>query len=248
MARLVSPPSGLLLTSMEPLSGPRAVGAGGTQSIGGFVQMTSSPFGLWRWRFSMSSMRGQIARRYRGWITALHGGANATRWDFFDPDMMSPHDAGVDVSETREWFGIGGQLWSNGMPWSNGQGWESTPPTVAVAGEAERGDSVVVLGDEFWGRRLDVGDLMGFFPLHLGMYMITETLSGGNYSTGTYRVWPPLRKAITPSDFATLRPTLAMRLESEEAATAPRDASFIAGASVTMVEVLDHDVRGYFAD
>lgn len=73
--------------------------------------------------------------------------------------------------------------------------------------------------------------------------MVTEVIG-----LGTYRIWPPLRKALTTDDFATLKPVLAMRLESEEAATAARDASFISKATMTLVEVLDYDVRDYFVD
>jgi len=237
MARLLEWPLGLPVVGREPMSGPRTVGAGSSQTIGGFVQTVAAPFGLWRWRFSMKPMRGQVARRYRGWVTALHGGANATRVPFCDWDGLTPRQAGMDANS------YGQQLWGNGLPWSNGQGWQSTPPTVPVAAPAARGDTIITLADEHWGHRLGIGDLIGFFPLHFGLYMVTEEAGAGKY-----RIWPPLRKAITADDFATLRPTLAMRLESEEAATAPRDAAFVTGASVTLVETLDYDVRDYFAD
>ena len=89
---------------------------------------------------------------------------------------------------------------------------------------------------------LQVGDYLGFFPFHFGMYVVTEVIE-----PGTYRIWPPLRKALTTDDFATLDPTLAMRLESEDAATADRSLQVAEGASVTMVEVEDYNVREYFA-
>lgn len=245
MARLLHPPLGFYnyVTGIEPLSGPRAVNAGVTTSIGNFVQTTGSPFGLWRWRVQLGWLRGDFFRRYRGWITALHGGANATRFDLFDPDMMKPVVAGIATSECQEWENIGGNNWSNGMPWSNGSSWRTTPPTVPVSATADRDASVVSLGSAFWGHYLDVGDYLGFFPFHFGLYMVTEVIG-----PGTYRIWPPLRKAITSDDFATLRPTLAMRLEGEEAANAPRGAVFAEGLSVTLVEVPDYTARQWFAD
>lgn len=244
MARLLSPPAGLPVVSVEPLSGPRTVNAGATTSVGNFVQTVSSPFALWRWQVSFAAMHQALFRRYRGWVTALHGGANATRWDFWDPDMMSPHEAGISVSPRARWTDDGhAQNWSNGMPWSSGQGWGMTPPHVAVAGAAPRDATVVSLGSAFWGHTLNVGDYLGFFPFHLGLYLVTEVID-----PGTYRIWPPLRKAIGPDDFATLRPTLAMRLESEDAATAGRGLVVAEGLTVTMVEVLDYDCRDYFAD
>lgn len=240
MARLIHWPRGLRASFREPLSGPRAVNAGVTTSVGYFVQTTASPFGLWRWRFQFPPIRGQLFRRYRGWVTALHGGANATRVPFCDWDGLSFDQTGVDASRD-EWRR--GRTWGNGMPWSNGANWKSTPPNVPVAAPAEKDATIISLGSACWGHGLDYGDLLGFFPLHLGLYMVTEVID-----PGTYRIWPPVRRAIGADDFATLRPTLAMRLESEDAANAPRGAAFAEGLSVTLVEVLDYDVRDYFAD
>ncbi len=246
--RLTSPPLGLPIVSAEPLSGPRAVGASGSQSVSGFVQTTAAPFGLWRWRFSLAPLVGRSFRDYRGWVTELHGGANATRWSFFDPDRMDPAEAGMIVLPDQERLGM---PWSNGQPWNvpgrdpwfDTGNWQLSLPVVAVAGSAQRDESVIELADEFWGYRLGRGDYVGFFPFHFGLYEITTVLGSGRY-----RIWPPLRKAVGPEDFATLDPVLAMRLESEEAATAGRGLSATEGLTITMVEVLDYDARDYFAD
>lgn len=233
--RLIYWPNGLRANFREPLSGPRTVGAAATQSVGSFVQTSGAAFGLWRWRFQFPPLRRQLARRYRGWITGLHGGANATTVPFCDWDGLSREQMGVAEQQ-------GKQNWSNGMPWSNGNGWQFTPPVVAVASGAALGDTTVSLADKFWGHGLGIGDQLGFHPFHFGLYMVTEVQGDGQY-----RIWPPLRKALTTDDSATLRPVLTMRLESEESATAPRDAVSISGASVTLIEVLDYDARDYFA-
>ena len=170
----------------------------------------------------------------------MHGGANATRVPFCDWDGLSLAQMGV-AATIDEWRA--GQPWANGEPWSNGKNWGSSPPIVAVAANASRDATQISLAGTSWGHGLDYGDLIGFQPFHLGMYMITEVIV-----PGTYRVWPPLRKAITTDDHATLRPTLAMRMESEDAGSAPRDAFAITGASVTLFEVFDYDVRAYFTD
>jgi hypothetical protein len=226
---------GLKTIAREPLSGPRVVSGGSTNSIGNFTQTFSSPFALGRFRFSLPPIRSDLARRYRGWVTAMHGGANATRVTFCDWDGLS-----------KEQRGISGDLkqpWSNDMPWSNGQPWHAYAPLVSVSAPAALDEDIVKLADTAWGHGLDYGDQVGFSPFHFGLYMVTEVIG-----LGTYRIWPPLRKALTTDDFATLKPVLAMRLESEEAATAARDASFISNATMTLVEVLDYDVRDYFAD
>lgn len=244
MARMISPPSGLPVVSLDPLSGPRSVSAGASQSVSGYVQTTAAAFGLWRWQISFAPMHLSMFRRYRGWITALHGGANATRWDFWDPDMMSPKESGVNVPDAGDWTSTGlSQDWSNGLPWSSGEGWGSSPPLVAVAAASPADTSEISLDHAYWGHRLDIGDYVGFAPFHLGLYMVTELIG-----QGAYRIWPPLRKALTTDDLATLRPSLAMRLESEDAATAGRGLVVAEGLSVTLVEVLDYDVRDYFAD
>lgn len=240
MARLISWPLGLRANYREPLSGPRTVGSAQTQSTGGFVQTVAAPFGLWRWRFSFPPLRGQLFRRYRGWITALHGGANATRVEFCDWDGLSLAQRGIDASQ-GVWSE--GQPWSNAEPWSSGENWSGYAPKVSASAAAALGATEIQLASDFWGHALDYGDQIGIFPLHFGMYMVTEVIEPGRY-----RIWPPLRKAITTDDYATLKPVLAMRLEGEESATAARDAFSTSNASVTLVEVLDYDARDYFAD
>ncbi|MGH6861117.1 MAG: hypothetical protein ACRECY_12720 [Phyllobacterium sp.] len=247
-ARLLSWPVGLNCVSMEPLSGPRSIGGGGSQSIGNFAQTFSSPFGMWRWQFSFPPMEGDLFRRYRGWITGLNGGSNATRVPFFDPDMMSFQAAGVLAS--RELL-RSGMPWANGMPWDvpgrdpwfNTGNWAIDRPNVPVSAARGKDATIISLQNVYWGRKLDVGDYLGFFPFHFGLYMVTEVMSDD-----AYRIWPPLRKAIAVGDYATLYPTLAMRLESEDAAKAGRGLENADGLVVTLVEAFDYDVRDYFTD
>ncbi|WP_244497468.1 hypothetical protein [Ensifer sp. Root142] len=225
---------------MAPLSGPRAVGGASNISAGNFTQTVASPFGAWRWQFTFPVSKDAKFRRYRGWATALHAGANATRVNFGDPDMMTLLEAGLSASPSQERFGM---PWGNGEPWSNGQNWQLTAPNVKLAAPAEFDSSIIRLQDEAWGHRLGMGDYLGFFPLHFGLYTVTEELGDGEY-----RIWPPLRKALTVDDFATLYPVMAMRLESEDAASATRGVGYADEATVTLVEVFDYDVRDYFTD
>lgn len=236
---IISPPL-VDLVGWEPLSGPRAVGAGGSQTIGNFAQTTGSPFGLRRMKFLFPPLEGREARDFRGWTTALHGGANCTRWSFFDPDRMTFAEAGV-VGVTGEHIPV--YPWENGQPWSNGMGWELTRPNVKVSATTAKDGTIIKLGSEFWGHTLSRGDYIGFFPFHFGMYEITKVIAPGQY-----RIWPQLRKEITPDDFATLSPVLAMRMESEEGATLSRGGVFWEGTAITLIEILDYDVRKYVED
>jgi len=240
MARLISPPIGLPLNGLSFLSGPRTVGQAETQTIGNYLQTVASPFGVWRLQYTLASMKGEMLRRYRGWITALHGGANGTRWGFCDWDGLGVDRRGFNATKEEV---LAGQPWANDQPWTSGKNWQAYAPLEAVSGAADLGTSVVSLGGKFWGGALDVGDFVGFMPFHFGLYAVTEVIS-----TGTYRIWPPLRKALTTDDYATLKPVLAMRLESEDAAPIARGAISADNLQFTLVEILDYDVRDYFTD
>ncbi|NOV15871.1 hypothetical protein E5S70_07190 [Ensifer adhaerens] len=233
-------PVGLAPRAMAPLSGPRAVGGASSTTTGSFNQTVASPFGSWRWQFTFPVSKDAKFRRYRGWVTALHAGANATRVPFGDPDMMTLLEAGISASPAQERLGM---PWGNDEPWSNGQNWAVTAPNVGLAAVAEIDTTIIRLQDSFWGHRLQPGDYLGFFPLHFGLYTVTE-----ERGSGEYRIWPPLRKALTTGDFATLYPVLAMRLESEDAASAVRGVAYAEEATVTLVEVFDYDARDYFTD
>lgn len=245
MGRLLSWPHGLAIVERSPLTGPRTVGAASTESITGFVQTSASAFGAWRWQFTVRPMRGVLFRRYRGMVTALHGGANAVRVPFCDPDRISWEEAGVEATYAELHNGV---PWSNGLPWSNGENWSVGLPTEEVAVAAALGDSFVTLSGAYWGHALGVGDWLGFD--HFGLYVITEVVAQntGSPATSEYRIWPPLRRALTISSYATLEPVMAMRLEGEAAATATRGRVMAEGNTLTMVEVEDEIVRAYFAE
>lgn len=234
MARLLSWPAGLGITNLEVLRGPQAVGSGKSQSLNGTEQTFGSPFGAIQLRVTFQPMQGRLERHHRGWITALHAGANATRFTFIDGARRGPDEAAISGP-------FEGQAWSNGMAWSNGRNWGASYPPVPVDAPTALGGTVITLSPDFWGHDLDIGDYVGFFPLYFGMHTVTEVLAPGRY-----RVWPPLRKALTTTDLCTLTPTLAVKLTGGEAATLGRDASAASGLTAEFTEVFDYDVRTYF--
>lgn len=239
--RLVSWPVGLRTVSREPLSGPRSVGPSSQQSVSGFVQTAAAPFGLWRYQFSFEPLKGKGFRSYRGWITSLHGGANATRVPFCDWDGLTYVQAGAHYTTQQIAAGL---PWSNERTWAGGETWAASRPHVQIAQSNYVGDTQIRLVDQYYGHSLDVGDQIGVFPLHFGKYMITEKLD----VDGRYRIWPPLRKDVDTNHYATLTPVLAMRLESENAATAARGPARADNLVATFVEVPDYDVRAFFTD
>lgn len=235
MPRIIPWPLGLKFTSRTPLTGPRVSGGSGRETLTGFTQTVASPFGAWRWQFTFPPMRGVMARRYRGMVTALHGGANAVRVPFRDPDGLTFAEAGTTITVQQEQAGLS---WSNTLPWSNGMNWQVSKPLVAVAAAAAKGASVVTLANQFWRNNLGYGDQIGFMPYHFGLYVITEVIGGGQF-----RIWPPLRAPLITSSYATLEPTLVMRLESESAAPIARGVQVMEAPTITLTEITDDVVR-----
>lgn len=238
MARLLRWPNGLPVTSRRPLTGPRTVGAATTESVTGYVQTTASPFGAWRWSIAIAPMARRMWNEYDGMVTALHGGANAVRVPFCNFDGLTYSEAGViatsaELRAGRDWLVT---------QWSLRK-WKVSRPFVSVETAASKGDDTIRLANEFWGRSIWRGTWLGFMPLHFGLYKVTEVID----DLGRYRIWPPLRKDIATSDYATLEPVMAMRLESEAAATMdarePRSPQ-----TLTLVEVEDELVRDFFGD
>lgn len=238
MPRLIQFPAGLRVTARAPLTGPRSVSSSSSESFTGFTQTIASPYGAWRWQFTFAPMHKDEARRYRGFITALHGGANATRVTFRDPDVMSHAQAGLSVSQSQIHRGI---PWSNSMPWSNGRNWAIGYPHVGVTAAASKGTDTVTLANQFWRASLGVGDQIGFGPFYFGLHVVTEVKGGG-----AFRIWPPLRKDIASGSYATLTPVMVMRLESESSAPIGRGISTMEAPTITLAEVLDEDVRAFY--
>lgn len=238
MRRLIDWPRDLHWQSREPMSGPRSVGSGSTEGVGGFLQSFASPFGLWRWTFSFPPLKGEAFRRYRGMVMALHGGANAVRVPFCDPDGLGWAASGVSLGEVVPRVGV---PWSNGSPWNNGRNWRLGRPTVPLALPSAQGYDEIALTDSAWGYNLGIGDMIGFAPFHFGLYFVTEVIDDG-----LYRIWPPLRKAVSAEDLATLTPVLAMRLEGESGAGAARGPVRAEGLTMTLIEVEDADVRDFY--
>jgi hypothetical protein len=235
MARLIPFPD-IPLVSQQPLAGPETIGSGQNTTIGKVTQSIAAPFGAWAWKFAFRPMRGQEYVGFRGWLFALQKGANATRWRMAERDMMTNAAAGVRPDAD-------GMAWSNGRSWSSGLPWGFTLPNVRVAASTARDGSIIRLADHYWGARLGWGRRIGFFPGHFGMYQVTEVIAPGQY-----RIWPPLRKAIKPGDYATLYPVLAMRLMVQDYEYPSEEQSHTTGASVSLMEVFDYDVRDYFAE
>lgn len=235
-ARLISWPRNLGLSEFEWLNGPLAVSGSpnGSKISGRQPQVIASPFGWLSFRASYPELQGTLERRHRGLMMALHSGANAVRVKWQYGSTLTPAEAGyVGTFE--------GKTWSTGYTWSTGFNWAPALPHVTVASAAEINATEVILTDEFWGRSLEIGDIFGFFPLHLGWYFVTEV-----FSDGAYRIWPPLRKAITTDTFATLTPTAAFALTPGEKVTIRRGINTVEGAQATFDEIFDYDVRAEF--
>lgn len=240
MARLLTWPDfgNAGIVKVTPVNGPSARNSGSNTAADGSEQTFSGIGDRWAFTFDLVSQRGADARRTRGLLNSgLASGVNATRWTVVDPDRMSLMEAGLSGNSSSV-------EWANGAPWSNGRKWGISYPVVAVAETAAADDRIVWLADSFWGHSLGIGDWFGFFPFSLGLYEVSEVIEPGRY-----RIWPPLRTALTAgTHYATLTPTLALRLTGPGATRLSRGLTHTEGQGADLVEVVDAHVRAYFAD
>lgn len=225
--RLVSWPSELKITAIEPLNGPLAIGSSSSRGADGYVQTVASPSFAWEFDIQFPSLIGKRERAFRAWVMSLHSGANATRFPFIggSKPKLSDYDlpdTNVQVSQ------------ANYFPTTIRSGYGSVP----VSETAGFGTTIIKLDSDLWGHKLDTGTYIGFCPLHLGVYMVTEVISDGEY-----RIYPPLRKEVSQGDLCTLDPVLALRPLGVGSISMPRGAIRMDGASMQMVEVLDYDLR-----
>ncbi|PSM18216.1 hypothetical protein [Nitratireductor sp. StC3] len=249
MARLLSWPDGVGIDLLEVVDDPNIRNSGSNTASDGSERLFAGIGQVWAFRVGVPILKNLKARRVRGIQDGLMDGANAMRFQYFDPDQMTPAEAGLDVSPNLTWRDRITVPWSNGMNWSNGQPWRVRYPVVKVAASASFGETIVSLQDEFWGHSLGFGDRFGFFPFHLGLYQVTEVIV-----PGTYRVKWSLRAAITysadPSEvtYATLFPTLALRpIKVGAARPGARRPAHVEGSEMILSEVIDPYVRRDFA-
>lgn len=234
-ARLLSWPNGLKVTDFTRVSGPVSAGSSQNLTLTGASQHISAVKSPIVFNVSVPPQQGQRARRVNGLMTALRAGANAVRFPFNVVDEMpDPSDLGLSAFQELNW--------SNGEPWSNGRGWQGTYPTETVTAAADIDTSIINLGSTSWGDKLSIGDYVGFRS-HFALYEITQDYY---LEPNKYRVWPPLRKAITTDDVATLEPTMVVRSVGEFSRT--KTPSVWQGQTLTFVEVNDPDVRTYYTE
>lgn len=241
MARLLTIPDIPGAVAVTPINGPNARNSGSTTAQDGTEQTFDSIGDVVSLRIDLNVKQDAGARRERGLFRGLQIGGNAARLKFFDPDIMLPAEAGVNVPAHYRWDDIAEQTWSNGLGWSNGMGWIVSPPVVPVAAAASYDAGIVTLANQHWGHTLGQGDHFGFFPFHFGIYTVWEVIEPGQY-----RIWPRLRKALTTDDFATLEPTVVMRAAGRDAVTMKRGLAHTEGHSMTLTEVIDPYVRKLF--
>lgn len=230
MARLLNWPLGVKVMGRRPLSGPNVYSSG--PSLSGDIQTISSPFGLQSWQFDIQPLNGAALRDWRGMVAALHGGANALRVSFYDVD-------GFEYTTNKYKRPI--TTTSNGLTLSNGKPIITFDGEVSIDMPTAKDGTLIHLKNENWGYDLQVGDWIGFAPFHFGLYHVTEA-----YDDGLYRIWPPLRKALTTDDIAVKTITMAMRMTGEGAAPLNRGASHAMDLSITLTEIPDYTVRAYF--
>lgn len=233
---MVDYPVGLRFAALTPAGGPTVLGT--TESETSFVQGVVNPFGVWRFQVDYTPLRDRMAREFKRLSVSALGGANCFRFPFWDFDEPSFAELAMTVPQTCK------VNWSNGETWSNGQAWSAGKPVVPVTAVSAKDTGTITLDLTDWN-----GVVPSFFGIvgHFAVYSVTGVQSQiGN--AATLRVWPPVRKAITTSDYATLRPVLAARISGPAGASWSRQTEVMSGTRLDMIEVPDETVRTYVTE
>lgn len=234
-ARLLSWPNGLKITDFTRISGPVSSGSSNNITLSGASQHISAVKSPLVFSVTLPPQQGMASRRINGLITSMRMGVNALRFPWNVTNEM-PHPNDLSLSAFQQ------LNWSNGLPWSNGKGWQGSYPTETVTTDAAIDTSIIELGSSSWGDKLGIGDYVGFRS-HFCVYEITETFY---LEPNKYRVWPPLRKAITTDDVATLEPTMVVRSIGDSQRT--KTPAVWEPQTLTFVEVNEPDVRTYYIE
>lgn len=216
------------VAKLTPVSGPASAGSGSNTLANGSEQTFAGFNSAWVFDMAFPPSQGQQARREYGWMIALHNGANAARYQYVDGERMTPVEAGLPASAT--WDCTWDCTWETG--------YETVTLSAAVAKDATQ----VTLADELWGHSLNYGDVIGFGTAYFGAHVVTEVISAG-----TYRVWPPIRKALTTSEHrANLEPTLALRFKPNSVNYGDFMPAYATGRGGQFIEVFDEYIQTDF--
>ena len=228
--RMVDYPVGLPFSGLTPVGGPSVLGA--TESDTAYVQTVVNPFGVWRFQADFTPMKGRMARAFSTLSASALAGANCFRFPFWHFDEPGFAELGIAVPGRCE------VPWSNGEPWSNGHGWQVGKPIVPVTAASAKGGGTITLDLTLWN-----GVIPAFFGLvgHFAVYSMIG-VAERNGDVATLRVWPPVRRAVTTDDYATLRPVLAAKIAGPQGAPWSRPTEMLSGARLDMVEVPDEVV------
>lgn len=228
--RMIDYPVGLVFTSNAPTGGPQQIGA--TESATSFVQNALNPFGVWKFQVDYPALKGAMARAFTT-LTASHlAGTNCFRFPFRHLDEPGFRELGIP---TPPGYTV---PWESGQPWAHGEPWKMSKPIVPVTSASAKGAATISLDVTLWN-----GIVPSFFGIvgHFAVYsQIGVRRRDGNLVE--LRVWPPVRRAITIDDYATLRPILAARVDGPSGAVGARDAMRMRGNRINMIEVLDETV------
>lgn len=237
--RMVDFPVDLPFTAITPTGGPQVRGS--TVSETKLSQTIVDPFGgLQAFSVDIGPMYGAFARAFSRLSLSAQGGANCFRFNFYDPDEPTYRELGLSVSDVE---GQDYAAWSNNKFWSNGKPWTLGKPLATISAASAKNAGTITIDTTEWG-----GTLPTFFGIvgHFAVYGITGATFSGNIAT--CRVWPPVRKAITTDDYATLRPVMAAKLTGPDGAPWSRNGDSMTGARLNIVEVLDETVRTYVTE
>jgi|GEM_PF-3597207 len=239
--RMVDFPVDLPFSVLTPDGGPDIIGI--TQSATKKQQTSIDPWaGLWSFTLEIAALQEAAARAFTRLSISAHSGANCFRLPFFDPHEPTWSELGLNVGEAKiDQY----QNWTNDTMWAHGLPWGTGKPLAQITAASAKDSGQISIDLSAWS-----GVLPTFFGIvgHFAVYGVQGARFAGDIAT--VKVWPPVRKAITVSDYATLRPVMCAKVDGKNGASwsSVGRSKTLEGARLSVIEVPDETVREYVTE
>ena len=168
------------------------------------------------------------------WIMSRVQNGAIMRIPLYSPSVQMITDEVLGISTS------GGVNWSNNLPWSDGSPWRADPQLAVTIGGAKGTTTVRLSTGSGLQYLLKPGHVIGFRSSGYDFaHMVVDAVYYNSGAATSVTLNPPLRRTITTTDRARLRPVmLATCVNAREIVMALRLGRFAALNSARFVEAL----------
>ena len=209
-------------------------GIDGGMTLGGMSTVNPEPGGRSELMMDFAQFALTDANLAASWIMSRVQNGAIMRIPLYSPSVQLITDEVLGISTAN------GVNWSNSLPWSDGSPWRADPQVAVTIGGAKGATTVRVNTGALPAYMLKPGHVIGFRVAGYDFaHMIVDAVYFNSGFATTVTLNPPLRRAITTTDRARLRPVmLATCVNAREIVMALRLGRFAALNSARFVEAL----------